>query len=393
MKTNSTCCGSTTTTCESTIAELPRYYPRQLITPEDLTLEQDYFRDRLRRHNRLLHGWGVVCGALVCPVTTKDAQGVVSVNTWQVHIQPGYILGPYGDEIILDCTRTVDLRTNGVSGVTGDPCIDVPDPWCSQVTVPRNTGPLYIAVKYKQSMMRPVRVQPIGCGCDDNTCECSRWHDGYEIGILPCCPDAGLKPPDPKTLIGGDIPVCPDCPPQPWVVLAAMQVESDGTITSIDNCACRRLVVSLAGFWWQCSEGKTKTQINSVTVAGSTTSPGQITARGPDVTATVKGVNLGSEDTYTFGNGIMVKNQIPTPGTSDSSIDLTLSAGSTADQGLRTLVVVKKDCSTATLADSINVVPPAKSAALKAAPMAKPSSAKAGPAKGGKKADTTPGEP
>src|SRR5512146_3421928 len=175
MNTNTNCCGGgvTTTVCDSTIAELPRYYPRQLITPDDLTLEQDYFRDRLRRHNRLLHGWGVVCGALVCPVTTKDANGVVSVALWQVQVQPGYILGPYGDEVGLDCPRTVDLRTRGISGVSGDPCVDVPDPWCSQVTVAREPGTLYIAVKYKQSMTRPVRVQPIGCGCDDSSCECS----------------------------------------------------------------------------------------------------------------------------------------------------------------------------------------------------------------------------
>ena len=81
--------------CDTTIAELPRYYPRQLITPDDLTLEQNYFRDRMRRHNRLLHGWGVVCGALVCPgAVTTDTNGVVSLSPWQVQVQPGYILGP-----------------------------------------------------------------------------------------------------------------------------------------------------------------------------------------------------------------------------------------------------------------------------------------------------------
>src|SRR5580658_9102554 len=114
MSTNTGCCGGTTTaTCDSTIAELPRYYPRQLITPDDLTLEQNYFRDRMRRHNRLLHGWGVVCGALVCPATTTNPDGTVSLVPWKVVVQTGYILGPYGDEIILDCVRTVDVRTSG----------------------------------------------------------------------------------------------------------------------------------------------------------------------------------------------------------------------------------------------------------------------------------------
>lgn len=346
MKSTSSCCGSTTTPCESTIAELPRYYPRQLITPDDLTLEQNYFRDRMRRHNRLLHGWGVVCGALVCPVITTDANKITSVSPWQVQVNPGYALGPYGDEIILDCARTVDLRTNGVSGVTGDPCVNVPDPWCSQVTVPRNTGTLYIAVKYKQSMTRPVRVQPIGCGCDDNTCECSRLHDGYEIGILNCCPDDGQTPPKPGGLFTGDVPSCPDCPPQPWVVLAAVQVEADGTISSIDNCACRRLVASFSKFWWQCNDAETS-------LAGP--KPATNVTAGQTSPVVVTGTNLDPAATYTFGNGILVAVTTPA-GAPQTTINLNVTPDANAAAGLRSLVAVNKDCSTVTLADAINVV-------------------------------------
>src|ERR1700730_2758545 len=259
MKTNSSCC--TDTSCEGTIAELPRYYARQLITPTDLTLEQDYFRDRMRRHNRLLHGWGVVCGALVCPVTTKSFEGSVAVMPWQVQVGEGYILGPYGDEIILDCARTVDLRTSGVSGVTGEPCIDAPDPWCSQVyTQPPANATFFIAVKYKQHMTRPVRVQPVGCGCDDSSCEYSRWHDGYEIGVLQHCPpchqiDHSHPAPTFNYLITRkDIPECPDCSCGPWVGLAAVTPNADGSIAKIDNCSCRRLVLSFSNFWRNCAD-------------------------------------------------------------------------------------------------------------------------------------------
>ena len=62
-----TCCSTQGLLCDGGLLERPRYFPRQLISDVELTLEQQYFRDRLRRHNRLLHGWGVVCGALVCP--------------------------------------------------------------------------------------------------------------------------------------------------------------------------------------------------------------------------------------------------------------------------------------------------------------------------------------
>jgi hypothetical protein len=125
-----------------------------------------------------------------------------------------------------------------------------------------------------------------------------------------------------------------------------------------------------------------------------------IKAGGPDVTVTVKGVNLSAEDTYTFGNGIVVHNPTPTAGTPDS-IDLPLTAVATAYPGSRTLVVVKKDCSTATFADAINVVAPAPAAAppaaagqapSKPAVVVKPSQAKAGSGKGTKKPAGAPQE-
>jgi hypothetical protein len=263
MHMESNCCGAAPTGCDSAIAELPRYYPRQLITPDDLTLEQNYFRDRMRRHNRLLHGWGVVCGALVCPVPNPHPEKSSDLYLpWLVQVERGYVLGPYGDEIVLDCTRTVDVRTSGVSGVTGEPCIDKPDPWCTPVFVnPDDTTTYYIAIKYTQAMTRPVRVQPAGCGCDDTSCEYSRWKDGYDIGVLrelhPCPQEPRGRNrtgnPDLSLLVQGADPACPDCSCGPWVCLATVTVDVDGNIKAIDNCACRRLVMSFSQFWWACT--------------------------------------------------------------------------------------------------------------------------------------------
>ena len=42
--------------------EWPRYFARQMITPEDLGSGVHYLRERMRRHNRALHGWGMVPG-------------------------------------------------------------------------------------------------------------------------------------------------------------------------------------------------------------------------------------------------------------------------------------------------------------------------------------------
>jgi hypothetical protein len=132
--------------CDQGVAERPRYYARQLITPDDLTLEQDYFRAKLRLHNRMLHGWGVVCGAEVC-LLPKSKQNGTRFEPWKVVVKPGFILGPYGDEIVIDCPKEVDLRSRCVTGVTGEPCVDVVDPWCAEVFEQRDRDKLYLAVR------------------------------------------------------------------------------------------------------------------------------------------------------------------------------------------------------------------------------------------------------
>ena len=42
--------------------ERVKYFQRQLLTVDDMVTDQEYFRQKMRRHNRFLHGWGVVCG-------------------------------------------------------------------------------------------------------------------------------------------------------------------------------------------------------------------------------------------------------------------------------------------------------------------------------------------
>src|ERR1700681_3205846 len=44
------------------------YFYGQLLGVQDFQAEQDYFRDKLKLHNRCLHGYGVVCGLRVEPV-------------------------------------------------------------------------------------------------------------------------------------------------------------------------------------------------------------------------------------------------------------------------------------------------------------------------------------
>jgi len=280
MKTSNSCsCHSESDPCGAVVLERPRYYAGELLTEAEMTLEQQYFRDKLRRHNRLLHGWGVVCGAEVCfvleeaePETGKAPKDTGRVapgaerrrKKWKVCVKPGYILGPYGDEILIACEKVVDVRSLCVEGET-EGCGEPVDPWCVDVFVQREPGrPLYVVVRYKEQQSRPVRVQPAGCGCDETQCEYSRWRDGYEICMLTEFLPSHHNPPKFEDPFHGPLPACPECPAEPWVVLAQVDVDAEGNITGIDNCACRRLVASFGSFWWECTAGSGAVHVDKI---------------------------------------------------------------------------------------------------------------------------------
>jgi hypothetical protein len=336
-------------TAESQVAwteglQRPRYFARQLVTPAELNLGSGYFMNRWKRHIRMLHGWGVVCGALVCRGPAP----------WKLELRPGYILDGHGNEVIIDVERVVDLRATSVAVSCGDPAGELNDAWCGDVWTERDGGTVYVAVCHLERKARPVRVQPSGCGCDDSACEFSRWQEGYEVRFLDDCPESHKGPPPTPaqflaTLSGGLRP-CPPCPKDPCVVLAAVDYEADGTITRIDNCSCRRMVVSLADLWWRCSGGAVKVD----TVVSDPVSP--IPPGTEDVTVTVTGENLRGDSTVDLGPGVTVESISESGGTLTVSVDIAPDAA----PGPRILTITNPDCSTVTSPEALTVAAPAK---------------------------------
>jgi hypothetical protein len=247
--------------------ERTRFFPRQLITPDDLTQDQIYFREKMRRHNRLLHGWGVVCGARV-----RQGQG-----TCEVVIEPGYILGPFGDEIVIDQEVTVDLCRESLDGNAISPCGDLLDPWCSDVRVNRRAGQvLYLAVKYAECRSRPVRIPANGCGCNEQECEYSRIRDSFAIKVLTSLPNTYSDPmPQPSSdgvircevTANGEVvpPSCPPCPTEPWVILADVVLNGDDGV-EINCFAHRRYVASFANFYYLCQPRQFRAKERAVLV-------------------------------------------------------------------------------------------------------------------------------
>jgi hypothetical protein len=197
-----------------TALERLRFFPRQMIGAEDMRLEQDYFRQKLRRHNRFLHGWGVTCGCQVLPA--PEAQ-----KPWQVRICPGYLLTPQGDEILIGVEALFDLATCFLQ--SADPCAFAQPcpPVAKALKAEQHT--IYLAVRYLECQSRPVRVAPAGCVCDDAQCEFSRTRDAYELGCLDTLPTthkpSGITC---EQLCQGGVFPCPACPDDPWVVLATV---------------------------------------------------------------------------------------------------------------------------------------------------------------------------
>jgi|CXWL01.1.fsa_nt_gi hypothetical protein len=202
--------------------ERVRYFPRQLITAVDMLDEQNYFLEKLRRHNRFIHGWGIVCGLSVKAAAT-------TALPWQAAICPGYALSAFGDEIYLGKEQSFDLATCLFQPAECSPCDrSIHD------TAALESKNKYIVIKYAECKTRPQRTMPAGCGCDETVCEYSRIRDGFEIICLPMLPkshDDTFKELEAKNKNAG---LCPPCPPDPWLVLARVEIP-DGINSKIEN--------------------------------------------------------------------------------------------------------------------------------------------------------------
>lgn len=329
-------------------SQRPRYFPRQVVTPTELNLANQYFMERMRRHNRMLHGWGVVCGALVCRAAAADGSGP---DPWKISISPGYVLDPLGNEIAIDEHCVLDVRTEGVTVMPDDPAGEIDDPWCADAPAASRTGTQWVAVRYEEGLTRPVRIEPSGCGCSGTACEYSRWHDGYRVGFLPDCPPShrGDPPlPDELTTGQGLAPSCPPGAPGPWVVLAVLDIVADGTFTSIDNCTCRRMAPSLAAHWWRCVPVKP-------TVASVTSTPAGPHAAGTAaIKLTVAGSGFKPGVKASLGPGIRISALKAAP--DGNSIAMTVRVNNSAKSGDRTLTVTNPDGSQAIAAKALTVI-------------------------------------
>jgi len=85
----------------------PRYFAGQLLDDESLQLEQDYHREKFRRHNLNLHGYGIVSGLEVRVEVTADANGDRLV------IEPGCAIDYCGEEMVVSACVHLPIAAHG----------------------------------------------------------------------------------------------------------------------------------------------------------------------------------------------------------------------------------------------------------------------------------------
>jgi hypothetical protein len=95
--------------CTTACATLtrPHYFAGELLDAAALQAEQDYHREKFRRHNRMLHGFGIVSGLGVHVEATSDPGG------GRVIVDPGYAIDACGEEIAVCAGAALAAPSSG----------------------------------------------------------------------------------------------------------------------------------------------------------------------------------------------------------------------------------------------------------------------------------------
>jgi len=139
---------------------------------------------------------------------------------------------------------------------------------------------------------------------------------------------------------------CPPCPEGPWVVLAKIELSESGLVRVIDNCDCRRLVLSAAQLWRKCA--------CSLSLG---VNPGGVPelGAGKSVELSIQINNLKEPVKPYAGPNVLVSSISQNPAAPNWK--LTLQAEDGAKAGQRDVILTDANCST--ISFPINVIPAA----------------------------------
>ena len=217
--------------------ERNNYFYGKLMTVRDFFAEQCYFNGKRWLINRMILGWGVVCGLDVRQ--KEDSPGEVVVT-------PGLAIDCCGREVLVCDEQAVKLL----------PC---PSACHEEKEEEGGEKKLIICIEYRECKTEPVHLPPVACDQKEKG-EFNRIRDSFiirvkrpeEVTVPPACPEHCPLPADKLSsmhdyLCGLLKEGCPECPEKPCVILAEVTLTpaddpSQPPSVSIDPCSKRRLV-------------------------------------------------------------------------------------------------------------------------------------------------------
>jgi hypothetical protein len=122
--------------------ERVRFFHGMLLTEQDFQTEQEYHRNKLRMHNRCLHGCGVACGL------------EVNLRRNFVYIKPGMALDCHGNEIVVS-----------------EPV---------KISLPARKRSFFLTISYTE--VEANLVPTFSPGSDSDMEEFSRIHESFKFG-------------------------------------------------------------------------------------------------------------------------------------------------------------------------------------------------------------------
>ena len=138
------------------------YFYGQMLGVKDFCAEQSYFREKIKLHNRCLHGYGTVCGLRVLVPEPRPGCEIHPEKPF-VYVEPGLALDAEGNELIVREGESC-LKIDLWEALTAD----------DQQTVMKELGndkdawyckPLYVCLHYYVCPLgpsQPIAVDPCG---------------------------------------------------------------------------------------------------------------------------------------------------------------------------------------------------------------------------------------
>lgn len=134
----------------------PNYFEGRLLSADDLTTEQNYHREKLRRHNLHCHGFGVLQGLKVSTVHEN--------SHWTVVVEPGVAIDAKGNEMQL--------------------CASV------QFRLPKSQTAIQVGIRYAERLCDPVPIVPNATSLSSQP---SRAEEGCEVLLNPASMPPGAR--------------------------------------------------------------------------------------------------------------------------------------------------------------------------------------------------------